>query len=55
MEQLNSRAVDKQRMLDVNVASDLLPRWFRDGWDTVPEFTGSYNGAVGFLADRAPF
>ena len=51
-EQLSARAVEKQRMLDVMFASDLLPPWFPRMAADVPEFTGElHNGAVGFLAE----
>jgi len=50
-EQLRSRAVDKQRILDVLLAADLMPPWFPRRASEVPEFTGElHNAVVGFLA-----
>jgi 4-alpha-glucanotransferase len=49
--QLKEREAEKQKMLDVFVALELLPEYFPRRATDVPEFTGElHNAAVGFLA-----
>ncbi len=53
-EQVRSRNVEKQRMLDVMRSTGLVPNWFPERAADVAEFTGElHNAAVGFLA-RTP-
>ncbi|MCX6620348.1 MAG: 4-alpha-glucanotransferase, partial [Acidobacteria bacterium] len=51
LEQLASREVEKQRLLDVLLRLNLLPGWFPRLARDVPDFTGElHNAVVGFLA-----
>jgi len=51
LDQLASRATDRQSMLDVMFELDLLQSWFPRKALALPEFTGElHNAAVGFLS-----
>ncbi len=50
--QLNERAADKQRLLDVMHAQNLLPEGFPRDHQQVPELTGElHNAVIGFLVN----
>ena len=50
-DQWRARSNEKQRMLEVMFALELLPNWFPRNADDLKEFTGElHNAAIGFLA-----
>jgi 4-alpha-glucanotransferase len=52
--QLESRARDKQKLLDAFIEARLLPDWFPRRAEHIPELTGEMHwAAIGFLA-RTP-